>query len=64
MEVLNMYIARDYITNLTSRREVVAIFKNGRRVTYTTDILNLLFTDREIDTVYDLETGEVIFCIL
>lgn len=59
-----MYIARDYITNLTSRREVVAIFKNGRRVTYTTDILNLLFTDREIDTVYDLETGEVIFCIL
>lgn len=59
-----MYIARDYITSLTSRREVVAIFKNGRRVTYTTDILNLLFTDREIDTVYDLETGEVIFCIL
>ena len=59
-----MYIARDYITSLTSRREVVAVFKNGRRVTYTTDILNLLFTDREIDTVYDLETGEVIFCIL
>jgi len=59
-----MYIARDYITSLTSRREVVAIFKNGRRVTYTTDILNLLFTDREIDTVYDQETGEVIFCIL
>lgn len=59
-----MYIARDYITSLTSRRDVVAIFKNGRRVTYTTDILNLLFTDREIDTVYDLETGEVIFCIL
>ena len=59
-----MYIARDYITSLTSRREVVAIFKNGRRVTYTTDILNLLFTDHEIDTVYDLETGEVIFCIL
>jgi len=59
-----MYIARDYITSLTSRREVVAIFKNGRRVTYTTDILNLLFTDREIDTVYDQETGEVFFCIL
>ena len=59
-----MYIARDYITSLTDRREVVAVFKNGRRVTYTTDILNLLFTDRDIDTVYDLETGEVIFCIL
>lgn len=59
-----MYIARDYIVALDGRRDIVAKFKDGREATYTTDVLNLLFTDKDIDTVYDLETGEVIFCIM
>ncbi len=59
-----MYIARDYIVSLDGRRDIVAKFKDGREATYTTDVLNLLFTDKDIDTVYDLETGEVIFCIM
>ena len=59
-----MYIARDYIVDLKERRDIVAKFKDGREVKYTTDILNMLFTDKNIDTVYDLETGEIIFCIL
>lgn len=59
-----MYIARDYIVALDGRRNIVAKFKDGREATYTTDVLNLLFTDNDIETVYDQETGEVIFCIL
>lgn len=58
-----MYIAKDYQVPIIGRRDIVAIFKDGREVNYTTDILNLLLTDKDIDTVYDMETGEVIFCI-
>lgn len=58
-----MYIARDYIVDLKERRNIVAKFRDGREANYTTDILNMLLTDEDIDTVYDQETGEVIFCI-
>ena len=58
-----MYIAKDYQVPIIGNRGIVAIFKDGREVNYTTDILPLLLTDKDIDTVYDTETGEVIFCI-
>lgn len=59
-----MYIDRNYIITLNEQRPILAEFKNGRKVEYTTDILNLLFTDKEVVCVSDLDTGEIIFCTL
>lgn len=42
------------------KTEVVAVFKSGRKVTYTVDILHLLKTDPAIEYVYDAMTGEIL----
>lgn len=42
-------------------KTITAYFKNGRAVTYTTAILELLKTDAGIDYIIDNETGEVLY---
>jgi len=59
-----MYIDRDYLLKLTTRRPIIAEFKNGTRAEYTTDVLQLLFTDPEVVNVTAADTGEIIFCTL
>ena len=41
-------------------REVIAVFRDGRKINYTITILYLLKTDPEILYVYDAETGEIL----
>lgn len=40
--------------------DVVAVFKDGRKATYTTAIIHLLKTDPAIEYVYDAMTGEIL----
>ena len=49
------------IFNTTAGEPIVAIFKNGSRAEYTTNIFNLLTSDPDTECIYDAETGEVIF---
>lgn len=49
------------IFNTTAGKPIVAIFKNGSRAEYTTNIFNLLTSDPDTECIYDAETGEVIF---
>lgn len=41
-------------------REIVAVFHNGQKITYTRNILALLKTDPAVKYVYDANTGEII----
>lgn len=42
-------------------REIKATFKDGRKVTYTMDVYNLLTSDPDVLEVMDSETGEAIY---
>ena len=42
-------------------KKIVAVFRSGRECEYTTNIYNLLITDPDIVTIYDYETGEILF---
>ncbi len=42
-------------------KTITAYFRNGRAVTYTTAILELLKTDPDVAYIMDDETGEVLY---
>lgn len=41
--------------------EIIACFRNGKQVRYTTAIYDLLTTDKSIECILNAETGEIIF---
>ena len=47
--------------NKSKRKEIIVEFKNGKKVKYTTDILNLLLNDPEVLMIMDANTGEVMY---
>lgn len=49
------------IFNNDHSRDIIAVFKNGREIGFTYDIFELLKTDKTIATIYDGETGEILF---
>ena len=49
------------ICNNDHSRDIIAVFKNGREIGYTYDIFELLKTDKTIETIYDANTGEIIY---
>jgi hypothetical protein len=42
-------------------KPILAMFKNGQCNEYTTNIINLLKTDSEVEYIVDGTTGEVIY---
>lgn len=42
-------------------KTIIAYFKNHEPVTYTTSIFELLKTDKDVTTIIDSETGEILF---
>ena len=47
--------------NKSKHKEIIVEFKNGKKVKYTTDILNLLLNDPEVLMIMDANTGEVMY---
>ena len=47
-------------TNLSSEY-IIAYFKNHEPVTYTMSVFELLKTDKDVTTIIDSETGEILF---
>lgn len=43
-----------------THKQITATFKNGRQITFTDGILELLTSDPEIITLINAETGEII----
>ena len=43
-----------------SRQDIRVTFRNGRTVTYTMAILNLLKTDPDVQEIMDCQTGEML----
>lgn len=41
-------------------KKILVTFENGKTALYTTSILHLLLTDKEVISIVDFETGEVI----
>ena len=41
--------------------EIVAVFKNGREIRFTTAVLDMLKSDTEVRMIYDAETWEIIY---
>lgn len=41
--------------------EIIATFKNGRKIRYTVAVLGLLATDPEVLEVMDAATGEILY---
>ena len=42
-------------------KTITAYFKNHEPVTYTMSVFELLKTDKDITTIIDSETGEILF---
>ena len=55
----NLFI--NAINNNKKIHPITAYFKDGTSAEYTTDILNLLKTDKDVTCITDGETGEIIF---
>lgn len=36
---------------------IIAVFNNGREILFTTDILDMLMSDKDVKMIYDAETG-------
>lgn len=49
------------INKILSTRIITARFLSGEEVEYTTDVLDLLKTDKDVEWVVDSLTGEVLY---
>lgn len=45
----------------TQNKEIIATFRNGQRVTFTTDILELLMNDKQVETIESKINGNYIY---
>lgn len=43
------------------KMEIIAVFKNGRDIRFTSAVLDMLKSDSEVEMIYDAETGEIIY---
>jgi hypothetical protein len=60
----NQYSNNDFIKALDTNKKVHVItahFKNGQKVEYTIDILDMLKDEKDITCITDNETGEIIW---
>lgn len=46
---------------MTEYKKIIATFQDGKEIIYTTNILLDLMTDKNILTIIDAATGEVIY---
>ena len=54
----------DFIKALDTKaitQNILVTFRNGQQDIYTTNILNLLKTDKDVTEIMDMETGELLF---
>ena len=49
------------IFNAAAGEPITAIFRDGTRAQYTTNILSLLASDPDTECIYNSDTGEVLF---
>ena len=49
------------INKILGTRLIIARFLSGEEVEYTTDVLDLLKTDKDVEWVVDSLTGEVLY---
>lgn len=49
------------INKILGKRLITARFLSGEEVEYTTDVLDLLKTDKDVEWVVDSLTGEVLY---
>lgn len=42
-------------------KHITATFRNGKQVNFTTNVLNLLLTDPEVETIAETKTGNIIY---
>lgn len=58
------YSNNDFINALKQEQKahiIIAHFKNGQKVEYTTNILDMLKEEKDIICITDKETGEIIW---
>lgn len=61
---MNNSIYNDFVNTLNRDKKVhiiIAHFKNGQTVEYTTNILDMLKSEKDIICITDKETGEIIW---
>ena len=42
-------------------RYITAVFKNGKKINFTTEVLNLLTSDPEVLQIEETKTGNILF---
>lgn len=46
--------------NKPKPHEIIAIFRDGKQVTYTTSVFTLLITDNDVIAIYDKESSALL----